>query len=63
MLQVRCMAAVLLLVGQGLEAPGIIAELLDWAEHLRAAIRAPARGAARRCAGRRAQNLAKPSKA
>ncbi|XP_048476929.1 tRNA pseudouridine(38/39) synthase [Rhincodon typus] len=27
--QVRCMAAVLLLIGQGLEEPGVIAELLD----------------------------------
>ena len=28
-MQVRCMAAVLLLVGQGLEAPDVVASLLD----------------------------------
>ncbi len=27
--QIRCMAAVLLMVGQGLEGPGLVAKLLD----------------------------------
>lgn len=33
--QIRCMVAVLFLVGQGLEAPGVVAALLDAARHPR----------------------------
>lgn len=40
--QVRCMSAVLLLVGQGLEEPGIVAELLDIEKHPRKPLYDPA---------------------
>ena len=33
--EVRCMVAVLLLVGQGLEEPSVVAELLDIEKHPR----------------------------